>query len=415
MKSPIVVAAVALIMISMVAGFYFYNASSGSPTDPSPSPTPSPPAPIPGVQLQVNHLLASSNGTVSFDVSLYEYDSGVLEAVLINETRYSWSEGSTENTTILKGQTKYWSKDLGSLNPGSQIQVTVQATPEWGSDTTTVDQSPAPDNNTFPDFLYNVYCGVDLFDQGIHVIATSQNPLTQLENSYFPESYWMLLRENVTTKATDQDFISILISRGNKPTGGYGLQIESFSWLESYPVKFRFHVNFTDPGEGVIVTQALTNPMVLVPIGKLSPGEYEVEVPIVQYIQTFDEHGNIKWITVMTFKEEVWKQSLTITNSQGSIPFATFEMVVNENQVADLIVPIDLTESLTRERAEKIANAAFIHVKGENTLFLLDSITFNDQEIVAHYIWGINENDMSHIFDLTADLTSLKIEVTHCR
>jgi hypothetical protein len=409
------VAAVALIIISMVAGSYFYNASLGDPADPSPSPTPSPPTPIPGVQLQVNHLFASSNGTVSFDVSLYEYDSGVLEAVFINETRYSWSEGSSENTTIVKGQTKHWSKDFGSLNPGTQIQVTVQATPEWGSATTTVDQSPAPDNNTFPDFLYDVYCGVDLFDQGIHVIATSQNPLTQLENSYLPESYWMLMCENVTTQATDQDFISILISRGNKPTGGYGLQIESFSWLESYPIKFRFHVNFTDPGEGVIVTQALTNPLVLVPIGKLSPGEYEVEVPIVQYIQTFDEHGNIEWITVMTFKEEVWTQNLTITNSQGSIPLATFAMVVNENSVADLIVPIELTESLTRQQAEKIANAAFIHVKGENTLFLLDSITFNDQEIFAHYIWGINENDMSHIFDLTADLINLQIEITHCR
>ena len=414
MKSPILVV-VALIIISMVAGILFYNASLVDPADPSHSPTPTPPTPIPGVQLQVNHLSASSNGTVSFDVSLCEYDSGVLEAVFINETWYSWSEGSTENTTILKGQTKHWSKNLGSLNPGTQIQVTVQATPQWGNGTTTVDQPPSPDNNTLPDLLYDSYSGVDLFDQGIHVIATSQNPLTQLDNSHFPESYWMLMHENVTTQATDQDFISILISRGNKPTGGYGLQIESFSWLESYPVKFRFHMNFTDPGEDVIVTQALTNPMVLVPIGKLSPGEYEIEVHIVQYIQTFDEHGNIEWITVMTLKEEVWKQNLRITNSEGAIPSATFEVVVNENQFTDIIVPIDLTKSLTEEEAEKIANAAFIHVKGENTLFLLDSITFNDQKIVAHYIWGVNENDLSHIFDLTADLTSRQIEVTHCR
>ncbi|UCF45379.1 MAG: hypothetical protein JSW44_01735, partial [Candidatus Bathyarchaeota archaeon] len=149
------VAAVALIMIGTVAGLHFFNASLNGPADPSPSPTPSPPTPIPGVQLQINHLSASSNGTVSFDVSLCEYDSGVLEAVFINEVRYSWSEGSIENTTILKGQTKHWSKDLGSLNPGTEIQVTVQATPEWGSGTTTVDQPPAPDNNTFPDFLYD--------------------------------------------------------------------------------------------------------------------------------------------------------------------------------------------------------------------------------------------------------------------
>lgn len=407
MKTPILVAG-ALIIISLIAGIILYNASIADPTNPSQTPTPTP-----GVQLQVNHLSALPNGTVSFDVSLYEYASGVLETVFINEVEHNWSEGSTENTTILKGQTKHWSKNLGALNPGTQIQVMVQATPESGNSTTTVEQPPA--SNSLPDLLYDFYSGVDLFDQGIHVIATSQNPLTQLENSHFPESYWTLMYENLTNQATDQDYISILISRGNKPTGGYDLQIISFDWLESYPVKLRFHVNFTDPGEDVIVTQALTNPVVLVPIGKLYPGEYEIEVPIVQYIQTFDGNGNIEWQQVMTFKEVVWKQSLRINNSQGSIPLSTFEVVVNGNQVTDLIVPIDLTESLTEDTAEKIANATFVHAKGENTLFMLDSISFTDQEIVAHFIWGVNEEDLSHVFDLTADLISLRIEVTHCR
>ena len=412
MKTPILVAG-ALIIISLIAGIILYNAPIADPDDPSQSPPPSSPTPTPGVQLQVNHLSALPNGTVSFEVSLCEYDSGVLEAGFINEIEHNWSEGSTENTTILKGQTKHWSKNLGALNPGTQIQVIVQATPESGSSTTTVEQPQ--DSNSLPDWLYDFYSGVDLFDQGINVIATSHNPLTQLENSHFTESYWTLMHENVTNQATDQDYISILIARGNKATGGYGLQIISFDWLESYPVKFRFHVNFTDPGEDVIVTQALTNPVVLVPIGKLHPGEYEIEVPIVQYIQTFDEHGNIEWQQVMTFKEVVWKQSLRINNSQGSIPLSTFEVVVNGNQVTDLIVPIDLTEGLTEDTAEKIAKATFIHVKVENTLFLLDSISFTDQEIVAHLIWGINEDDLSHVFDLTVDLISLRIEVTHCR
>jgi len=184
------------------------------------------------------------------------------------------------------------------------------------------------DNNFLPDLLYDFYSGVNLFDEGIHVISTSKNPLTHLENSHFPESYWILMRENVTSQATDEDFISILISRGNKPTGGYNLNVVSFDWLESYPVKLRFHVNFTDPGADVIVSQALTNPMVLVPIGKLYPGEYEIEIHIVQYIQTFDEYGNIKWTPVMTLKEEVWKQDLRITSSQGSVPAATFSRLI---------------------------------------------------------------------------------------
>jgi hypothetical protein len=406
MRIPIVLSVITIILVGVVVGSGIYVASLGDDVDPSPGPTP-------GGQLAVSNLFASSNGTVSFDVSLLESDSGVLEAVFVNGTRYLWSEGSSDSATILKGQSKQWSKDLGSLSPGSQIEVLVEATPKSASYTTTVDkpQDPQPD---FPDFFYDVYSGVDLFDQGIHIIATSQNPLIQLAYSHFQESPWILMHENITTQATDQDFISILISRGDKPTGGFGVAIESFSWLESYPVKLRFHVNFTDPGEDVIVTQALTNPMVLVPLGKLSPGEYTVEVHVVSYIQTFDEHGNVEWITIMTFKEEVWTQNFTITNSQGSIPLTSFEMVVNEYTFLDLVVPIDLTESMTREIAEKIANAAFIHVKGENALFLLDTISFNDQEIVANFIWGVNEADMSHIFELSVDLKSLLIDVVHC-
>jgi hypothetical protein len=409
MKIPIVLSVIALILIGVLVGSGIYVASLDDVADPSPSPTPNPVG-----QLAVNNLFASSNGTVSFDVSLFESDSGVLEAVFVNDTKYLWSEGSSEDAIILKGERKQWSKDLGNLSPGSQIAVLVEATAKSVSDTTIVDHScdPQPD---FPNYYYDAYSGVDLFSQGIHVVATSQNPLTQLPYSHFQESYWALMHQNITVVATDQDFISILISRGDKPTGGFGLAIESFSWLESYPVKFRFHVNFTDPGEGVIVTQALTNPMVLVPIGKLSPGEYQVEVHIVQYIQTFDEHGNVEWITVMTFKEEVWTQNLIITNSQGGLPLATFDMVVNENPFSDLVMSIDLSESMNREKAERITDAVFIHVKGENALFRLDSLNFDDQEIVANYVWGLNEADMSHIFELSADLKSLHIEVVHCR
>lgn len=406
MRIPIVLSVIAIILVGVVVGSGIYVASLGDDADPSPNPTP-------GGQLAVNNLFASSNGTVSFNVRLLETDSGVLEAVFVNGTKYLWSEGSSESATILKGQSKQWSKDLGSLSPGSQIEVLIEATPKSASDITTVDQSHEPQSD-FPDFFYDVYSGVGLFDQGIHIIATSQNPLIQLAYSHFQESPWILMHENITTQATDQDFISILISRGDKPTGGYGLAIESFGWLESYPVKFRFHVNFTDPGEGVIVTQALTNPIVLVPLGKLSPGEYTVEVHVVSYIQTVDEHGNIEWITIMTFKEEVWTQNFTITNSQGSIPLATFDVVVNENTFLDLVMSIDLSESMTKETAKRIADAVFIHVKGENTLFQLDTISFNDQEIVADYIWGVNEADMGHIFELSVDLKNLLIEVNHC-
>jgi hypothetical protein len=408
MKIPIVLSVIAIILVGVVVGSGIYVASLDDVVDPSPSPTPNP-----GGVLTVSNLFALSNGTVSFDVTLSEGDSGILQAVFVNDTKYLWSEGSSESSMILANQSKSWRKDLGVLIVGSQVEVLVQATPKSTSGITVVSKIPEIQSD-FPDYYYDVYSGVNLFERGVYFVVTSQNPLTQLQYSSFPQSYWSLMHQNITIQASDQDFISILISRGDWPTGGYGIAVESFSWLESYPVKFRFHVNFTDPGDDVIVTQALTNPMVLVPIGELSPGEYQVEIHIVTYIQTFDEHGNVEWITVMTFKEEVWTQNLTITDSQGSIPLTTFGVTVNESAFSDLIVAVDLTQNMIRETAEKITDAIFVHVKGENVLFELNEIVFSDQEIVADYIWGLSEVDMSHIFEITVDLINLQVEVIHC-
>jgi len=281
MKHPIWIATASIITIVALIGAIYYF---------SPSP---PSSQIPEFQLDVNNLTALTDGQVSFNVSLNEGDSGTLEAVLLNDTRYSWSDGSQEDPTILKGETKHWSLNIGSLNNGSNIQVVVEATPESGNSSVTVESPPSdvnrPDDT---DYVYDLYGGVGLFDEGIHVIATSQDPHTLSGDFPIINNYWKMLLEHETTRASDQDFISILLSRGDQPTGGYTINIESFEWLESYPVKFRFHVNFTDPGEGLMVTQALTNPIVLVPIGKLTPGEYNVEVQITQFILNVDEEGN---------------------------------------------------------------------------------------------------------------------------
>jgi len=383
--------------------------------------TDSPNSPISVGTLKINNLIASSDGVVSLDVTLYNCDSGIVEAVIINGTSYLWSEGCLDNGTILKGQTKSWSKNIGSLNLGDKIEVTLQATSNKTSETVTVSQPSIPVSPDVPDkpeipylpsYFYDFYSGVGLFDRGVFFIATSEDPLTQLPRSDLPESYWNLMRDNVTNLATDQDFISILISRGDFPTAGFDLQVEAFSWLDSSIVKFRFQVNFTDPGEEVAVAQVLTSPLVLVPIGGLSPGEYKVEVYIVSYILTFDEQGNPHYQPIMTFKEEVWTQTLTIT--QNPKPSTTFKVTVNSNPFPDLTTQVDLSFGVTREKAREIADATFIHVKGEKTLFRLDDLIFNDKQIFSRYTWGVNEEDTGHIFELEADLMTRQITVNHC-
>ena len=116
----------------------------------------------------------------------------------------------------------------------------------------------------------------------------------------------------------------------------------------------------------------------------------------------------------MTFKEEVWTETLRITSSQAPAVSTTFKVVVNTKPFPDLTVLVELSTGLTQEKAELLAKATFVHVKGEETLFRLDDLTFTDKEMTARFTWGVDENDMGHIFELTADLTTLQITVNHC-
>jgi len=88
--------------------------------------------------------------------------------------------------------------------------------------------------------------------------------------------------------------------------------------------------------------------------------------------------------------------------------------VVNGMRYVNVFVRVNISDGLTGEEAEQIAEATFIEVMGEEVTYQLDTLTFNDTQIEAHYTWGVDESDMGHIFDLTADLTTLQITVNHC-
>lgn len=95
-----------------------------------------------------------------------------------------------------------------------------------------------------------------------------------------------------------------------------------------------------------------------------------------------------------------------------------FKAVINELWNVNITVPVVVSDGVTREEAEQIAETTFIEVMKESwgeVLHRLDTLTVNDTRITAHYTWGINENDLGHVFDMTADLTTLRITVTHCR
>jgi len=163
--------------------------------------------------------------------------------------------------------------------------------------------------------VYDYYGGVDLFEEGIYVIATDVDPKTLIETEEYTSinDFWSMLKDGITQNASTTDFISILISRGDLPTGGYLIQLKSQVWLESYPVVCFFTANFTDPGDGVAVTEALTNPSVLVPMGNLPQGFYVARVHIDRFIMTYDSEGDPIYNPVETLVEEVWETEFKVS------------------------------------------------------------------------------------------------------
>ncbi len=101
-------------------------------------------------------------------------------------------------------------------------------------------------------------------------------------------------------------------------------------------------------------------------------------------------------------------------NQEAPSEVTKFKAVVNGMRDVDVLVHVDISNGLTEEDAELIAEATFFEVMGENVLHRMDSLIFSDTQINAHYAWGNDENDMGHVFCLNADLTTLQITVTHC-
>ena len=91
-----------------------------------------------------------------------------------------------------------------------------------------------------------------------------------------------------------------------------------------------------------------------------------------------------------------------------------FKAVVNGMRSVDVFVCVNISDGLTEKEAELIVGTTFIRVKGDYVTHRLDTLTFDDAKIEAHYTWGVDKNDTGHVFDVTADLTTLQITVTHC-
>jgi hypothetical protein len=141
-------------------------------------------------------------------------------------------------------------------------------------------------------------------------------------------------------------------------------------------------------------------------IGSVPPGTFEVAV--------HDRQGNRIGLGSVTVRSG---EASTLNFVIQSVPsdVTKFKAIVNGMRDVDIFVNVDISNGLTREEAERITEATFIEVMGKRVMHRLDTLSFNDTQITAHYTWGVNENYMGHVFGMTADLTTLLITVNHCR
>jgi len=98
-----------------------------------------------------------------------------------------------------------------------------------------------------PRFLKDFYGGLGLFKAGIYVVATDEDPLLlSVAEKFSPAGFWGFIANHTTSRATEKEFISLLVSRGEFRTGGYDIQLVSLQLVESYPSTIKMVVNFTD-------------------------------------------------------------------------------------------------------------------------------------------------------------------------
>ncbi len=119
-------------------------------------------------------------------------------------------------------------------------------------------------------------------------------------------------------------------------------------------------------------------------------------------------------ISLAAYAWAVYEGSRANDKQEAPSNMTKFKTIVNETKSVDVYVCVDISDGVTKEEAELIAGTTFIQVKGEYVTHRMDTLTFDDTKIDAHYTWGYDENDMGHVFHIDADLTTLQITVNHC-
>jgi hypothetical protein len=85
------------------------------------------------------------------------------------------------------------------------------------------------------------------------------------------------------TTFSPEEEINFVVFRGVFSTGGYGLEIQKVERQGNF---FFISARYIDPGSGMMVTHAFTQPTAIIPIGRLERGDYYVVLFVSQIRKT---------------------------------------------------------------------------------------------------------------------------------
>ncbi len=112
------------------------------------------------------------------------------------------------------------------------------------------------------------------------------------DTSAVKKSLEALVIDRVSPSAvfTEDEILNLVVFRGVFSTGGYGIGVDK---VEKAGNTFIVYAIYTDPGSGMMVTQAFTQPTAIIPLGKLSVGDYEAKLMVISIVK---EEGGDKII-----------------------------------------------------------------------------------------------------------------------
>ncbi|VVB84632.1 S-layer protein [uncultured archaeon] len=124
-----------------------------------------------------------------------------------------------------------------------------------------------------------------------------------------------------STFSVDDD-LNFVVYRGVFSTGGYGISIDR---VEKQGNIFTVYATYRDPGKGIGVTEAFTQPTAIIPIGKLAEGDYEARLRVTWVLDTIEGRNVIepeKELSVYNFEVKPTASNIGISRENVSSAYS---------------------------------------------------------------------------------------------